>query len=221
MCLASWFISSLLERLGIVTLRYHKQYTLRIVWNFKLRHYRVVLRIAEISFLRYGVCHLRTTHMTTKDRSPIQFEEKNEPSQSFLSKIEGATIDAASKLLGIPAKKPKEEKLAKLTPKQEAQLKQIEENAIAEFRGDLTQLEAALGMLRFGHHVGWKVLYLIHSKKTIRNYEDILQVKVRDIFDETGPSSYRSLGFNIAQRFSNFWKVAGGDIKIPRKKDVA
>jgi hypothetical protein len=162
--------------------------------------------------------------MTSKPPSnpTAQAEDKIEPSPSFLKKIDNASIEAARKLLGIPASKPKEEKLAKLTPKQEAQLKQIEEEAIAEFSGDLTQLEAALGMLRFGHHIGWKVLYLIHSKKTIRNYEQILgDIKIRDIFPETGPSSYRSLGFNLAQRFSNFWKVAGGDIKIPRKKDVA
>src|ERR1039457_6654065 len=94
-------------------------------------------------------------------------------------------------------------------------------HAVTEFQGDLTQLEAALGMLRMGHHVGWRVLYLIHTKQTIRNYEEILGVKIRDIFGETGPSSYRSFGLNLALRFSNFWKVAGGTIKIPKRRDVA
>lgn len=147
--------------------------------------------------------------------------DNSEPSPSFLQKIADAPFDAAHKLLGIPVNRPKEEKLAKLTLEQVAALQQIEENAIASFQGDLTQLEAALGMLRIGHHVGWKVLYILHSKKTVRNYEQILNIKIRDIFPESGPSSYRSFGYNLALRFSNFWKVAGGDTKIPRKKDVA
>ena len=141
------------------------------------------------------------------------------PSIGFLKRLDIAGIDAMGKLLAIP-KKPKADKLAQLTREQDAQLAEIEREAIAEFQGDLIQLEAALGMLRMGHHFGWKVLYLIHSKKTIRNYEEILGKRIRDVFPESGPSSYRSIGFNLAERFSNFWKVAGGDIKIPRRHDA-
>ena len=151
----------------------------------------------------------------------VQHQETAEPTPSFLEKLSNATLDAGAKLLGIPSGKPKNEVLAKLTFEQVEELKQIEDDAIANFKGDLSQLEAALGMLRLGHHVGWKVLYLIHSKKTIRNYENILGIQIRDIFPETGPSSYRSFGFNLALRYSNFWKVVGGDTKVPRKKDVA
>ena len=157
----------------------------------------------------------------TPSHSTTEPEEKQEPSAFFLRKVELASINAASKYLDIPSGLPKEKTLAKLTSKQEAGLREIEENAIATFQGDLPQLEAALGMLRMGHHFGWKVLYIIHSKKTIRNYETILNTKIRDIFPETGPSSYRSFGLNLAMRFSNFWKVVGGDTKIPRKRDVA
>lgn len=141
------------------------------------------------------------------------------PSPSFLRRLEIATIDKAGDLLGMP-EKPKSARLAKLTPEQEEELRRIEGEAIASFNGDLTVLEAALGMLRMGHHFGWKVLYMIHSKKTIRNYEEILRIEVRTLFKDTGPSSYRSIGFALAQKFSNFWKVAGGDIKIPRRKDA-
>lgn len=155
-----------------------------------------------------------TTKPTTKQA------EQSEPSPSFLRKVELASIDAASKLLDMPSGKPKDQMLAKLTSKQDSELREVEHNAIANFRGDLDKLEAALGMLRMGHHFGWKVLYIIHSKKTVRNYEEILGIRIRDIFPETGPSSYRSIGLNLAQRFSNFWKVVGGDTKIPRKKDA-
>lgn len=142
------------------------------------------------------------------------------PSASFLKKLEKLGNDALFKAIDMPSK-PKAARIARLTPEQEAQLKEIETEAIATFQGDLTQLEAALGMLRMGHHFGWKVLYIIHSKKTIRNYESILNCKIRDIFQETGPSSYRSVGLNLAQRYTNFWKVVGGEIKIPRRQDSA
>lgn len=143
------------------------------------------------------------------------------PTPSLLGKLEDATIDVAARLLSIPTK-PAEEKLVTLTRQQQEQLIEIERDAIVGNRtGDLVQLEAALGMLRMGHYWGWKVLYIIHSKKTIRTYEEILGVKVRDIFPEEGPSAYRSFGFNLAKRFSNFWKVVGGDIKITRRQDAA
>lgn len=124
--------------------------------------------------------------------------------------------------LKVP-KKSKDEKLKKLTPAQRSQLDQIEADAIANFQGQLDELEPAIGMLRMGHHFGWKVLYLIHSKRTIRKYEEILGVKIRDIFDEEGPSSYRSVGYQIAQTFSNFWKVVSGAVKMDteKKREIA
>src|SRR5438045_3248125 len=92
-------------------------------------------------------------------------------------------------------KKTKDEKLAKLAPAQKAELDRIEADAIANFDGVLDDLEAALGVLRMGHHFGWKVLYIIHSKATIRKYGKILDMKLREIFPEEGPSSYRSYGY--------------------------
>jgi hypothetical protein len=123
------------------------------------------------------------------------------------------------RVLKMP-KKPAAERLATLTDAQKQQLQEIEDKAITHFEGQLDELESALGMLRLGHHFGWKVLYLIHSKRTIRKYEGILDIKVREIFTENGPSSYRSYGFNLAETYSNFWKVAGGDIKIPDRKKI-
>ncbi len=119
-----------------------------------------------------------------------------------------------------PPKKSREEKLAKLTPDQEAELRRIEEDAIERFEGVVDELESALGLLRLGHHVGWKVLYLVHSKKTIRKYEDILGVKIRDIFPETGPSSYRSLGLRVAEKLSNFWKAVSGEEKVEGRREL-
>lgn len=129
------------------------------------------------------------------------------------------TVEAVSDVFfETPKRKTKEEVIAKLSIEQRQQLLDIEENAVSGFTGQLDELESALGMLRMGHHFGWKVLYIIHSKQTIRKYEDILGIKIRDIFPEKGPSSYRSYGLGIAETYSNFWKVVGGDIKIKDRR---
>ncbi len=106
------------------------------------------------------------------------------------------------------------------TPAQRKRLEEIEAAAIANFEGQVDELESALGMLRMGHHWGWKILYIIHSKRTIRKYEAILDIRIRDEFDETGPSSYRSQGFRIVEALSNFWKAIGGEAKIENRKIV-
>ena len=108
-------------------------------------------------------------------------------------------------------KKGKEEKLARLTHAQLVELNRIGREAMANFKGHLDELESALGMLHMGPHVGWKVLYIIHSKRTIRKYEEILGIKVRGLFPDEGPSSYRSRGYRVAQAGANFWKVVSGD----------
>ena len=41
----------------------------------------------------------------------------------------------------------------------------VMDEAIFNFRGGIDELEGALGMYMIGRHFGWKVLYLIHTKK--------------------------------------------------------
>jgi hypothetical protein len=129
-------------------------------------------------------------------------------------------------LFKVP-KKSKEEKLLKLTAAQRAQLEEIEAEAIADFEGDPSELESAIGVLRIGHHVGWKVLYLMHSKRTIRNYEKILTgssktpVRIRDLFKETGPSTYRSGAYRLVESLSNFWKAVSGETKLPERRTLS
>lgn len=153
---------------------------------------------------------------------------KNSPnySEAIASRKLSITESLVSKVGDIidPRKVvPLNERLAKLSAEQKDQLQTIEDKAIANFVGMIDELESALGMLRIGHHVGWKVIYMVHSKKTVRKYEEILDIKVREIFPERGPSAGRSVGLALADRFTNFWKVVSGDKdhKIPtedRKK---
>jgi len=112
------------------------------------------------------------------------------------------------------------EKLARRTVDEAAELERIEKEAIANFSGSLDELNSALGMLRMGHHVGWRVLYIIHSKRTIRKYEEILGIKVRELFPEEGPSADRSIGYGIAKKLENFWKAVSGDTKIEHRREI-
>jgi len=134
--------------------------------------------------------------------------------------IEGIVTDLITEKVLKMSSVPKEERLAKLTNKQKQQLNEVIDRAIRDGSGQLDELESALGMLLLGHHYGWKVLYLIHSKKTIRKYEEILGIKVREFFDPTGPSSPRSIGLAFAEKYPNFWKVVSGDVKIPDRRKV-
>ena len=94
---------------------------------------------------------------------------------------------------------------------------EIFDRAVHEFRGTIDELESAMGMFALGRHMGWKVLYIVHSKKTVKKYEDILGISVRDEFPEEGPEAVRSMGYSIAKTFSNFWKVVSGEEKVDRQ----
>lgn len=99
-------------------------------------------------------------------------------------------------------------------------LDEIEQRAIAGFMGDLQELESAIGMLRLGQQYGWRVMYLIHSKATIRKYEKILDVSIKDVMPEEGPSSHRNVGFRIFKKLGQFWKIVSGEKKVENKRIV-
>lgn len=100
-----------------------------------------------------------------------------------------------------------------LTPEQAARFAEIARDAVHNFSGTSDELEAALGMYVLGIYMGWKPLVLMHSKKTIRKYEQILSITVREEFAETGPNSERSKAFTISRTVSNFWKAVSGEDK--------
>lgn len=117
--------------------------------------------------------------------------------------------------------KSRESLFANLSEKQRAELQAIEKRAILEFQGPLDELEKAIGILRIGHQFGWRVLVLVHSKRTIRKYEEILGITFREFFPDEGPSARRSIGLRMAEKFDNFWKIVSGDIKIEHRSEIA
>ena len=111
-------------------------------------------------------------------------------------------------------------KLRPLSIDELKKLQEIELEAIARFRGNADELESALGFLRIGIQLGWKPLTIIHSKRTFKKYEQILGIDARTFFPEDTPSATRSLGYTVAKKLSNFWKVVSGDTKIENRRNL-
>ncbi|MDB2409996.1 MAG: hypothetical protein P8J42_04665 [Pseudomonadales bacterium] len=91
---------------------------------------------------------------------------------------------------------------------------------VAGFSGSLEELEKAIGMLMIGYHFGWKVLLLVHSKRTIKKYEKILDIDIKEFFPAEGRSAKRSMGLDLAKQIGNFWQVVSGDIKVENRRSI-
>ena len=100
-----------------------------------------------------------------------------------------------------------------VTPKDAQDLVARLDEIIARFRGDFTELESAIGMYMTGRLVGWRVLVLIHNKRTIRKYEEILGVNIREEFEPEGPFAEKSIALELVKKLGNFWKGVSGELK--------
>lgn len=89
----------------------------------------------------------------------------------------------------------------------------------ARFAGDFSELEAAIGMYMIGRLVGWKVLVLLHNKRTIRKYEEILGIDVRKEFEEEGPFADKSIALNVVKKLGSYWKAVSGELKDDELKE--
>jgi hypothetical protein len=96
----------------------------------------------------------------------------------------------------------------------------IVKNAIENFRGDLYQLETAIGMLAVGRRFGWRVMYLVHTRKTIGKLEKILDIKIRDVLEETSDRTERSLAWSLLKGVTNYWKAVKGEIPGIRSSET-
>ncbi len=93
------------------------------------------------------------------------------------------------------------------------------DRAIRQGGFQIDELESALGMYLVGFHFGWKVLYVIHSKRTIAKYENILGIKISEVFPEFGPDADRTNAYTVINSVANFWKLVSGDVKTPLEID--
>jgi len=103
----------------------------------------------------------------------------------------------------------------------DAELIKIVDDAIANFSGDSNNLGRAIGMLFIGRRYGWRVMYLIHSKATVRKYENILGIKIQDVLPEVGALAKKSIAWNAVQKVSSYWKAVKGEIQGIRTSEVS
>jgi hypothetical protein len=90
----------------------------------------------------------------------------------------------------------------------------------ARFEGNFDDLEAAIGMYMVGRLVGWKVLVLLHNKRTIQKYEKALgNINIREEFEAEGPFVDKSLAYNIVKKLGNFWKGVNGEYDNPELRE--
>lgn len=98
-------------------------------------------------------------------------------------------------------------------------MQRIHEKATA-FDGQFDDLEAALGMYTMGHLFGWRLLVLIHNKRTLKKYEEILGIKVREVFAEDGPLTEKSQGLKFIDALGQFWKGVSGDVRVENRRTL-
>lgn len=87
------------------------------------------------------------------------------------------------------------------------------DHIVANFKGDMHDLESAIGMYMVGRLMGWKVLILIHNKRTIRKYEEILGIDIRKDLQDVTELSDKSIAYTIVKNLGNFWKAVSGELK--------
>ena len=112
-------------------------------------------------------------------------------------------------------------KIPPITAEEALELVKMADKAMVDFEGPFEELESALGMLLMGRLFGWRVLLLIHNKRTIRKYQEILGgVDIREMFPETGPFARKSNAFRWVEKFGEFWKAVSGERSIENRRTL-
>ncbi len=83
---------------------------------------------------------------------------------------------------------------------------------IRKYKGNIHELEKAIGCLFVGREMGWKVMLLVHDRKSIAKYEELVALDFRKELLEVGPSADKSVAWALVQKVSSFWKAVKGEI---------
>lgn len=111
-------------------------------------------------------------------------------------------------------------KIPHVSPEDAQRMVRLVDEAIKRFEGDLDELESAIGMYFVGRLTGWKVIVLIHNKRTIKKYEEILGISVREEFEPEGPFAVKSVGYEVVQKLGNFWKAVAGEVRLEQRREL-
>ena len=92
------------------------------------------------------------------------------------------------------------------------EIKSIIIESFQRYHGSIPSYQSAVGCLFLCMMMGRRAMQVVHSPKTIAKYEKILGVKFKDldfIKDETD-NSFRSVGYVLARKASDFWDFVRG-----------
>lgn len=89
---------------------------------------------------------------------------------------------------------------------------QIIDQAFNQYKGSSDVIESAIGTLAVGRRIGWRPLFIMHQRGTIRRYESILGIKFKDELPEIGEKAEKSVAWKIVRQLSNYWKAVRGEV---------
>jgi hypothetical protein len=94
----------------------------------------------------------------------------------------------------------------------EAELVKLLDERVREYKGDITELERAIGAVFVGRQMGWKVLLLVHDRKTIKRYEETLDLEFREPnMPDVGEYAHKSVAWSAVQKVASFWRAVKGE----------
>ena len=108
-----------------------------------------------------------------------------------------------------------------MTTLSEKQLVAVIDAAIQRFKGDSRRLSNAIGYLMMGRVMGWKVMLLMHDRKSVKDYEEILKIDSKEIFPEFGRMANKSMAYRALQKVTNFWKAVRGETPGVRSTELS
>jgi hypothetical protein len=84
----------------------------------------------------------------------------------------------------------------------------------ADTVGDFHVLEGAIGALFVGQKYGLKILRIIHSSKTLRQYERFYGVPLEELVPQHGPYIDRSYAWTIVTTVREYWDLVARKLKL-------
>ena len=109
--------------------------------------------------------------------------------------------------------------MADLTPTNEELCSRIDA-AFDSFHGNSETFKSAVGYAFIARRTGWKPALLMHTQKTVKDYDRILGIDSRTYFLEVGPDADRSVAWRLSKKVTNFWKAVKGEIKGIRSTEL-
>jgi len=84
------------------------------------------------------------------------------------------------------------------------------------YQGDILLMERAIGAYFVGRRLGWKILFILHDRKTVKKYEEILEISFRNEFEEFEDQAKRTYAYKALRAVTNFWKAIKGEVPFER-----